>query len=535
MIGIGSERSEVIKTLEEREKGAPAVAGLALSVALILLLAGLLWKGVASAQLSAGLFDYPFQFDESEGMIVAETMLLVEGVSIYEKPGPEMFIAAPYPPLFYLLAWPVQALVGEEPTFKIGRAFSIAATILSGLLIFGIISSVVRDRLAAALGALMWWSLGLVVFWGSLVKPDMLALTFGLGGLFIVSRKAKVESRKSGAQEVATRSRLSTTVWWSLPLFLAAFYTKQTAIAAGVALAAWLLVTRGRIGILFGAALLAGAALPTLILDLITGGGYWYHMYTVHDLPWFPGRFLGFLGGYLANYGVFLMPGVLALLWLGAGWLVARLRREAPSPEQHNGLLLCFYLGVTLVAATGTGTHGGNHNHLLELTAASCIGLGVGVGLLRRTSLWQARAAGALVALALLTQLPGLFATPRWLGLELRVPPAAYTEGMMNVFQYVTNNSGEAYSDNVGLLLLAGKRLWSTDPFTQTHATEFGRWDESALVEAIRSKRFSQIIFRIDVFAEDAGAGDVSPGILQAVRDNYKLDQRNVEHIYVPE
>jgi hypothetical protein len=98
----------------------------------------------------------------------------------------------------------------------------------------------------------------------------------------------------------------------------------------------------------------------------------------------------------------------------------------------------------------------------------------------------------------------------------------------------VTNNPGTAYSDNVGLLLAAGKELWTTDLFTQTHATLFGRWDESKLVDAIRRKHFSQIIFRIDVFAEDAGAGDISPGILQAVRDNYKLDQRNVENIYVP-
>ena len=106
--------------------------------------------------------------------------------------------------------------------------------------------------------------------------------------------------------------------------------------------------------------------------------------------------------------------------------------------------------------------------------------------------------------------------------------------GLNNIFQYVTNDPGEAYSDNVGLLLAARKRLWSTDPFTQTHATQFGRWDESKLVGAIRYRRFSQLILRDDVDAPDAGAGDVSPGILQAVRDNYKLDERNVLSIYVP-
>jgi hypothetical protein len=105
---------------------------------------------------------------------------------------------------------------------------------------------------------------------------------------------------------------------------------------------------------------------------------------------------------------------------------------------------------------------------------------------------------------------------------------------MYDIFRYVTNNGGTAYSDNVGLLLTTGKRLWTTDPYTQTHATQYGRWDESKLVAEIERKGFAQVILRIDIFAPDSGAGDVSPGILQALRDNYKLDQRNVENIYVP-
>jgi hypothetical protein len=108
------------------------------------------------------------------------------------------------------------------------------------------------------------------------------------------------------------------------------------------------------------------------------------------------------------------------------------------------------------------------------------------------------------------------------------------TEGMMNIFQYVTNNGGEAYSDNVGLMVSTHKRLWTTDPYTQTHATANKRWDQSKLLAAIRSRVFAQIILKIDIEQPQAGAGDVSPEILQAVRDNYKLDQRNVLNIYIP-
>lgn len=511
---------EQVKGEEDRRPanggGIARATSVAFLISVVLLLAGLLWRGVASAQLSAAFFSYPFQFDESESMIVAETLLLDRGVNIFERPGPELFISAPYPPLFYLLGWPLQHLVGEEPTFKIGRALSILSTLLAGAAIFGVIVALTRDRLAGALGATMWWALGLVAFWGSLVKPDMLALALGLAGIWWLVARPHEQ------------------VWWALPFFLGAFFTKQTAIAAVVAAVGWLLLTRPRVGLAFGAAY-AGAALGlSLLLNLWTSGGYFYHMFTLHDLPWFGDRFMGFIGGFVGAYGAFVVPGIAAIVGVAVAWLYGRGRREGQILPHDGALLLFFYLGMSAVAASGTGTLGGNHNHLLELSAASSLGLGVGAGVVRRVAAWPARALGAGLALLLVAQVPTLFATPRWLGLELREPPASYTEGMTNVFQYVTNNSGEAYSDNVGLLLAAGKKLWTTDPFTQTHATYYGRWDESKLVEAIRSRRFSQMIFRIDVFAEDAGAGDISPGILQAVRDNYKLDQDNVEYIYVP-
>jgi hypothetical protein len=335
------------------------------------------------------------------------------------------------------------------------------------------------------------------------------------------------------------RSRnIFTPHFWALPLFLAAFFTKQTAIAAAVAGTAWLLVIRPRVGLAFGAAYVAGALVPSVLLNLWTDGGYYYHMFTIHDLPWFAGRTVEYVSQFFTTYWAILVPGVLAILAVGAVWLASRLGKQSPdSPwalSGQAGLLLLFYLGMAAVSAIGTGTHGGNHNHLLELGAACGIGLGVGVALVRRVRSWQVKAAFAAVGVLILLQLPGLFSTPEWLKLEFGLLAPDKLEGMTNIAQYVTNESGQAYSDNVGLLLVAGKRLWTTDPFTQTHATSFGRWDQSKLLEAFLRKEFSQVILRIDVFDEAAGSGDVSPEILQVVRDNYKLDQRNVENIYVP-
>ncbi len=512
------EQANPIPTVFSAQETSPSMrlARTALLVVLVALLGGLLAKTVSSAVTSATMLEYPFQFDESEGMIVAETMLLDRGVNIYDKPTPDLFIAAPYPPLYYLLDWPFQHLLGADPTFKVGRSLSILATLMSGLAIFGITVALTGDKLAGGIAAALWWSLALVTFWGSLVKPDMLALALGLGGLWWLLARPPRQ------------------VWCALPFFLGAFFTKQTAIAAGVAGVVWLLATRTRTGLAFGASYTAGALVPTLILNWATNGGYFYHMFTIHDLPWFSGRFVDYATGLLATYWAFLIPGIVAILISGLLWLGWRTGRHPQLLCNQGGLLVFFYLAMSVVAATGAGTLGGNHNHLLELTAASCVGLGLGVFFARRARVWQVRAALALLGLVALAQVSSLFSTPPWLKNEFSVLSADKREGMQNVFQYVTNNGGPAYSDNVGLMLSTHKRLWTTDPFTQTHATFYHRWDQSKLVDAIQRKLFSQIVLRIDVAAPNAGAGDVSHDILQAVRDNYKLDQRNVENIYVP-
>jgi hypothetical protein len=462
------------------------------------------------------MFNHPFQFDESEGMIVAETMLLDRGTNIFDPVGPDLFIAAPYPPVYYLLAWPFQHLLGNEPSFKIGRALSLLATLVAGITIFGIAAALTRSRVGGAVGALAFWSLGLVTFWGSLVKPDMLAVALGLCGIWWLA------ARPQGH------------VWWALPLFVLAFYTKQTSIAAAVAGIGWLLVTGPRTGLAFGAAYASLLVIPSALLNWVTSGGYFYHMFTLHSLPWFPERFLGFMQSLVVDYGALLLPGLLFVLVLAVAWVTGRSKTRGGLRGDNRVLLLLFYTAMSAVVASGTGTLGGNHNHLLDLAAALCVGLGAGIGALLGGSSWKWQAAGTVALLPAVIWLPSLFAVPLWLQVQFNQLRPEPTEGMMNIFQYVTNNGGPAYSDNVGLMVSTHKYLWSTDPYTQTHATYYKRWDQSKLVAAIAGRDFAQIILRVDVNQPEAGAGDVSPEILQAVRDNYKLDQRNVLNIYVP-
>ena len=47
-------------------------------------------------------------------------------------------------------------------------------------------------------------------------------------------------------------------------------------------------------------------------MNQLTDGGYFYHLITLHDLPWFGDRFFGFLQGFASAYGAFAITGILA-------------------------------------------------------------------------------------------------------------------------------------------------------------------------------------------------------------------------------
>jgi hypothetical protein len=148
-----------------------ALAVLALALAL---------KVAQSAGIMAGLFAWPYQLDESEGMIVAETLLLDSGKNIYDPVTPQLFVAAPYPPLFYLLNWPVLHFVGVS--FKVGRALSLLATLGAAAAIFAIVRRVTGDGVAGGLAAGVWASLGVVASGARWSSPMCWRWPEGWGG-----------------------------------------------------------------------------------------------------------------------------------------------------------------------------------------------------------------------------------------------------------------------------------------------------------------------------------------------------------------
>jgi len=215
--------------------------------------------------------------------------------------------------------------------------------------------------------------------------------------------------------------------------------------------------------------------------------------------------------------------------------------RRLASLRADTDLVPALYLPIAAFFALGAGTHGGNHNHFVEtiVVAIFCTALLIGrlVGAQHRTFSWRTLTPSLLLLIALALGNEASFGGTNWLARDFRQPLPTEVEGWRNVAAFVTNDPGPVYADNVGLLLVAGKEVRYTDPFSLTYATRTGQWDDSALVARVERGEFSLIALRYDLFAPDVaggGASDLTPGLYTAIRAQYRVIERNVMILYAP-
>jgi len=299
-----------------------------------------------------------------------------------------------------------------------------------------------------------------------------------------------------------------------------------------------LLIVRPRLGIAFGGIYGALVLLPFAAFTLLTRGGFYQHIVAFHS-SWSAQHFLFLWEPFMARYWpLLLLSAVLPLVVLVTGLLTPR---RLASLRADTDLVPALYLPIAAFFTLGAGTHGGNHNHFVEtiVVAIFCTALLIGrlVGAQHRTLSWRTLTPSLLLLIALALGNEASFGGTNWLARDFRQPLPTEVEGWRNVAAFVTNDPGPVYADNVGLLLVAGKEVRYTDPFSLSYATRTGQWDDSALVARVERGEFSLIALRYDLFAPDVaggGASDLTPGLYTAIRAQYRVIERNVMILYAP-
>ena len=517
-------------------------------VVLALALALLIGKAVGVARYEAAILSYPYQRDDAEGVILAEATMIAHGTDPYAyQPSPaHHFYAGPYTPLYTAINAVVVWIAG--PTFAGGRVVQLLATLAVAAWLAWAIGRSARGRIAWALGAwagLLFLTCHLVAHWGVMVRPDMTALACNLAGVAVLRRWWNAPGRQRWHAASWPQGRELGVLALGAGCFALGWWTKQTYVAVPLAFMLTLLPYRPKIAVTLAGLYATLVGLSLCILTLLTAGGFVQKTY-YYQGSWTWHAYLFLARPFAARYG--LLP-ALALLVIVA--ICVRQRRVTFSA--------CWFV-LTLLKTLEAGTDGGNHNHFVELLAASALVVGQGMAALIASAerpvtsvageqpegvrrLHPRRLLGPGLGLAAILLLTGVAIGEQegrkgWLAWEYRLPSAVERRGFARATSYVAGITGPIYGDNVGLgvLALTGHEVEVTDPFTLAAEVRMGRWDDSALVADVAAGRYRLIALRGDVAKMDPEhpPGDVTPGLIRAIRQHYHLVESNIVWLYAP-
>lgn len=472
------------ETPEAQSTVAPRI-GCGISLVLLVALLALLSVHMAGVFLDfIATVHYPFQLNYGEGIVWQQAML-IPGPRMYSNSQDLPFIVFHYPPLYYLLA---RAALSIQPDFlSAGRLVSSLSAVLIALSVAGLVwisarrlrgsIATVEFAIVVAAGMLVV-CLHAVRSWGLLMRVDMAAIALGMIGQFV---GAWANGRFWG-----------TTV--ALLICVASVFTKQTQLPVGIAvfLIAWLLNPRSALAAAAIAGIFGLSALG--LIQGLTGGGFLHNIigYNVNSLAprhaywvfWperssFPFMLLMLMAAGTTLLGLCHQRPA-DLRRFAVGQLLSRLRL-ADRATTARGMLLLHFALASLVLFTSLKA-GASENYLLDWLCVGCVLIGVLLCDLVGFE-WRFSLLATLLILGVLYlpfRLPDLYPQKR---LDLQTA----------LVSRIAAADKPVASEDMTLLMRAGKPV-VFEPAIVTQLASLGRWNESPLVNMIRSGGFAFMI-----------------------------------------
>jgi uncharacterized membrane protein (UPF0136 family) len=465
--------------------------------------------------------DYSFQLDAEEGFVLEHAVALARGESMYRPIDREPYIVGSYPPLF---AWTLGIVNGPAVDLKSmgrGRMLTIAATLGTGLLLALMVALRTRRVLPAVLAPLLFLISYEVYQWSAFVRVDLPALFVSLAGVAVFLAAAR-------------RWMLAA----SALLFVAAVYTKQTAVLAPLA-CALALARHDRRGLAWFAGVGLGAgAIIFIILQARTDGEFFPHAiaYNRNRMDWIGWR-------RLMENEIWFFHRWLLLAVVGAAAARLMLRcpvANEPSPaarrreRPHARGTVEIYTFLATLSLLSYAKVGAAPNYVLEPLAAWALFVSESLGRLMERLAgrpdWRARLAVWGVAGLLLIH--GLYANLNRDGgppyvLRSPTPNAAWNAGAREVLLAARQSRGDVFSEEAVFPLLAGKRVvWQS--FIMSQLAREGLAGDAPMVEMLRERRLGLFIATADLSPADAAQTHYdryTPAVVEALQANYRLDR----------
>jgi hypothetical protein len=417
---------------------------------------------------------FAFPLDYGEGAILDGALRLSRFQNLYPADlKPSQWFVSNYPPLFYAVHVPF-IWIGGTALWQ-GRLISQIAAVVTACAIGLVVRDVMEDVAAAAIAALVFLTIPIVIVWAQYDRVDMLGLALSWWGIWSLTRR--------GGPHVG----------WAIVCFVASSYTRQTAAVPGIVSGYVWLRSTGRVkdanGFAFGVA--AVGLTLFVVLDLVTRGGFFFHVVT-GTLGAMNRQQLVSLGGEL----VALIP---FLLLTAASVVLLRVWQPLPGWG-----LVVSYLAAAVAIALTVAKVGSYINYFLDLCAACSLAVGASISWLR-----PYRRLTAVFLLLLAVQIVRM-AEPNALydHLSARLKRAPEYGRLMTL---VRAADGPVLADEpMALLPLLGRTI-DFQPFAMTQLADARRWDDAPFIDRLNRQQFDLILLRMSA---------AHPGILRNLWDD---------------
>jgi hypothetical protein len=443
-----------------------------------------------------------------EGSVVYSVLALVDGRdAFYRDFTRPPYEVTQYTPLYYLLTAGLTRAFGGgvQTAYVCGRLLTLLATVMClGLAVrLGRRSGV--SAAWAAGGVLLTTTLPALSPWAYACRPDLLGLAFSLAGLTCFLARPTPRGRVLACG-----------------LFFLALFTKQTFIAAPLAVIASLLRRRayrsaGQIIAIL--TLLTGSAF--VLMDGMTAGRFFQNIVTANLTPmqW------EWMRRFVLQY--FVYDGALVLLFALMGVSVWR-RRPGPESRTLAQEVLVAYLLTAVAVAIGTsGKLGAGANYFIEPVVAAAMVAGRGLR-------YWAAAARRFPAISWVLVLI-LLSPPEGPGRYGRDDVVARTYPEV-VSERLRTIPGDVLIENPGLALRVGRRILLLTDFNAAYLSAAGTLSCHLLVRALeRGDMAAVLAMHPDVSATYGGQPYWPAEVAQAITRHYRLAERvGTQWLFLP-
>ena len=449
---------------------------------------------------------FPYGLDYGEGPLLDQSVRLTNFENIYQADiETPPYTITNYPPGFPALQTPFVWLFG--PQLWYGRLISVISIVLTGLFISLIILKLTKSRIAAILSGLTFLILPYPVYWSTMARVDSLALMFSVAGLYVLVSDTEKRSHR----------------FWAAVLLVASVFTKQSYGLVAPFTAFLFLIKekpRKRAFEFAGWVALMGLGL-LLILNIITNGGFFFHVFTANVNPFHWDIVTHYKDEMINHFGLF--------FWLGGLYLLGGIWHPI---RQKAWWLTAPYFLTALLVSIAVGKEGSNVNYFYELSAALALLVGSLIGL--SGSKANYRWVQLTMLILLFFPITGAIHltmdeyTSRHDGRML------HEYGLIKLEKLVGNVEGNVLADEyMSLVVTAGKPLMY-QPFEYKMLTYGDIWDQTNFIESIKNKEYDLILL-YDPQGWDSRNARWTPEQLAAVEENYRVHRHTAEtSVYYP-